>query len=123
MSSGLWCLQCRNEIDSNQLRVLGFLGSLGCLGKCNRYSPAPAAYSRIVAMVSEDMVQSVGHRFDRDCRAHWPLELPTYRLVVAADCMAVAVTIAGFVAVAADTHLAMRRCNFDPVVEYYCRTG
>lgn len=65
-----------------------------------------------------------GHRSDRDFQAHWPLELPTNRLVAAVDCMAVAVTIAGFVAEVADMRLARRRCNFGPVVEYYCeRTG
>lgn len=49
------------------------------------------------------------------------VELPTDQFVAAADCMAVVVTIAGFAEVAAeDMHSALRRCNFDLVVEY-CR--
>lgn len=71
-------------------------------------------------MVSEDMVLSAVHRFDRDCQAHWPLELPLNQLAVAVDCMAVAVTFAGFVVVAADMRSAMHRYSFDPVAEYYC---
>lgn len=72
-------------------------------------------------MAPEDMARLAEHRSGRDSQVHWQLELlSTNRVVAAVDCMAVAVTIAGFVAVVADTRLAMHRCNFDPVVEYYC---
>lgn len=70
-------------------------------------------------MSPADMVLLAVHRFARDFQAHWPLELPPIRLVAAVDCMAVAVTIAGFVG-AADMRLVMHRCNFVPVVGHFC---